>query len=778
MKLWSKMLLSVVVVVSIIFFVSFYTLTTRLQRVTLNNAYSYIDATARENANSIRANIDNEMGMARSIAHSFHDLTNLKEADIKDITKRTIHGVAINNKNILAVWMSWELNAIRKGWNKPYGRDRQMYVWDEGNLNYVEDLGINADGDVVNSAYYKSKINKMEDFLDPYWETYKGSSEKIQETSICVPVLINGTFAGLFGFDFALDRYQTFIDSINPYGCSYAMLLSQNGTVVAHTDITIVGNNIDSLFSKVVTGAEIYQNMTNGKNHSITFTDDVGVEQYATFSAIQVGNTQSKWSLAIVTPKAVLIKEAEEAVQRTLTLIIVGIIVLAAIVWLISYSITHPLVNASRTLRVLAKGQIDINNKLNIKTGDEIEDIGKSVNTLIESLDKIAHFAKEIGRGNLNIPFQKLSDNDVLGESLLEMRKSLEQSKELDNRRKIEEDKERWANGGIAQFAELLRSNTNNMDEFAYSIISNITNYVGANIGGLFLLNTDKPNDKFFELKGCFAYESRKYAGRRIELGEGLVGRCAKEGETIILTELPKDYIKIATGLGFDDPNCLLLVPLKLSDEVFGVIEIASFDELEPHKIKFVEKIGESIASTISNVRINQRTAKLLEESRIKSEELSTQEEEMRQNMEELLATQEEAARKTIEMEGLINALNASSYIIEYDINGVITSVNSSYIMLTHQSESQLVGTHHADNILFTEEQKQNYPKFWSDLQDGQVKKETSRVTIDNVEYTFIETYSPIFDETRKVKKILKIAHNITDFVGKNDNEVKKQKKK
>jgi len=81
--------------------------------------------------------------------------------------------------------------------------------------------------------------------------------------------------------------------------------------------------------------------------------------------------------------------------------------------------------------------------------------------------------------------------------------------------------------------------------------------------------------------------------------------------------------------------------PLVYNDYIFGIIEIASFNVLQPYEIQFIERISESIAATISSVKANIQTSQLLEQSQQQAEEMASQEEEMRQNMEELRATQE-----------------------------------------------------------------------------------------------------------------------------------------
>ena len=74
------------------------------------------------------------------------------------------------------------------------------------------------------------------------------------------------------------------------------------------------------------------------------------------------------------------------------------------------------------------------------------------------------------------------------------------------------------------------------------------------------------------------------------------------------MVEIPEDYVAITSSLGSAKPNALLVMPLKVNGKVFGILELATFGKYEPHEIELVEKLAESIASTISTVRINERS--------------------------------------------------------------------------------------------------------------------------------------------------------------------------
>jgi len=328
---------------------------------------------------------------------------------------------------------------------------------------------------------------------------------------------------------------------------------------------------------------------------------------------------------------------------------IILVIIAISIALYLSRVIITPIRKVKGILLEMGKG---IMPKKQIKeTNDEIGEMAGALNNLIRGLKETTEFALEIGIYNFDSPYVPLSDEDNLGNALLDMRTNLKHATEEEKKRKKEDEQRNWASQGMAKFSEILRQNNDDLTKLSYDIISNLVKYCDANQGGLFILNDDDPDNPYIEMSSAYAYNRKKFLEKRIEPGVGLIGRAIQESETIYMTDIPDDYISITSGLGNENPRSLLIVPLKLNEEVFGAIEMASFKPFEKYQIEFVEKIGESIASTYSSAKINIRTAELLEKTQQQAEEMKAQEEEMRQNMEELQATQEESARRETELE-------------------------------------------------------------------------------------------------------------------------------
>jgi len=300
------------------------------------------------------------------------------------------------------------------------------------------------------------------------------------------------------------------------------------------------------------------------------------------------------------------VREADQLMQSSFTrtgsiILINGIIITMTailIAILLFYSISNPVKKYRNTISSIGLGILP---EEKFREGrDELGRIGEALNRLIRGLKNLATFSEEMGKGNFKSDFRPLSDGDTLGNSLIQLRENLRTATIEEEKRKREDERRNWSNQGIARFSEILREHTDDLDKVASRLISELVKYLGAQVGGLFFIHTGDKDEKVIKLVASYAYDRVKHLQKTIQVGEGLVGRCVQEGNTIFLTDIPDDYIRIKSGLGEDNPRCLLIVPLRFNEEITGVIEIATLEVFEEFQIEFIERIGTSIASSIS----------------------------------------------------------------------------------------------------------------------------------------------------------------------------------
>jgi transcriptional regulator with GAF, ATPase, and Fis domain len=311
--------------------------------------------------------------------------------------------------------------------------------------------------------------------------------------------------------------------------------------------------------------------------------------------------------------------------------------------------IVTPVVLTESVLGQLSIGEIP---KIQAVDGkDETARMLNSLNGIVSNLVNVKDFVTAVGNGNFDTEVSVFNNQGAISDSLNKMKLDLKQTAEDDKKRG-------WATEGMAKFGDILRNSNDGIEVLSTNIINGLVKYVGANQGGLFVVNDSNPKDKYLELSACYAWDKTKHIDKRVNEGEGLVGQCWQEADVVYITEVPQDFVNITSGLGGANPSCILIVPLTVNDVTFGVIELASFNLFEDYQIEFIKKLGESIASTLSGAQTNERTKILLEQSQQNTEEMRAQEEEMRQNMEEMQATSEEAERKAMNYEAAIARLN------------------------------------------------------------------------------------------------------------------------
>jgi len=386
------------------------------------------------------------------------------------------------------------------------------------------------------------------------------------------------------------------------------------------------------------------------------------------------------------------------------------------------------------------------------------------INQLIDNMNTLAKFATEMSKGNLDAEFKPLSESDIIGNALIDIRENKRILNKREAEQKLLDDRKQWSATGINKVSEILRQHSQSMSQLTFSALKFTMEYVDAVQGGVYVKNYDTEDDLYFEMTAAIAFGREKIAKGKIKLEEGLVGRCASEKLTIYLTEIPDNYPRIKSGLGNATPNVIVLVPMKTNEEVLGVVELISFKEYEDFEIEFLEKVGDDMAVTVANVITNQKTVRLLEQSQRQSKALALKEEQARQTLEELNATQEEARHRIEQISSLVSAVNQISMVSEYDIDGYLTDINDNFLRLLGVDRQQIIGKKQGsfDKV----ENREKNDKMWAKLRKGETVTSVQIIDAGFKNIVLSETYVPVKDSQGKILKVINIAIDITHSYG------------
>ncbi len=364
-------------------------------------------------------------------------------------------------------------------------------------------------------------------------------------------------------------------------------------------------------------------------------------------------------------------------------------------------SITRPLHSMRNTLGMVADGILPEN--IETTSSDEFGQMAGKVNDLVHALKNNANFAQRIGEGKYDTEFKPASENDLLGMSLINMRNNLIENEHRDKERN-------WIVRGVAEISEILRMH-DTIDTLGEDVIKFILGKINAIQGAFYVVN-DEGSQKIIEMRASYAYGRKKYLQSKFKFAEGLVGQAAIEQSTVLRTEIPAEYVTITSGiLGEQRPTCIVVVPLITNEEVFGILEFAGFKKFDPSQVKFVEELSLILARTIYNIKVNERTRHLLEESQEMSAELKEKQEVLRQNAEEMQATQEELTRTNQRLEEQIEEVNrtqkrmqlllenASEVITIYEDDETIRYISPSVETILGYVQKEMIGSRDNEKI-------------------------------------------------------------------------------
>ncbi|CAM5587364.1 Sensor histidine kinase RcsC [Streptomyces griseoloalbus] len=213
-----------------------------------------------------------------------------------------------------------------------------------------------------------------------------------------------------------------------------------------------------------------------------------------------------------------------------------------------------------------------------------------------------------------------------------------------------------WLKTNLARVSGLMQGHRD-LPVVAELIMDELVPLVSAQYGAFYLAD-DGEDGPELRLVGSYGYPDDDERPTRIPFGKTLVGQAARSRRTILVDQLPPDYVTISSGLGQVVPTALVLLPIVVEGQVLGVIELASVTPFTQIHQDFLAQLMETIGVNVNTIVANARTDELL----VESQRLTA---ELQERSAELQTQQEELQRSNAELEDKAALLAAQNRDIE-----------------------------------------------------------------------------------------------------------------
>jgi HAMP domain-containing protein/signal transduction histidine kinase/CheY-like chemotaxis protein len=272
------------------------------------------------------------------------------------------------------------------------------------------------------------------------------------------------------------------------------------------------------------------------------------------------------------------------------------------------------------------------------------ENVNQLAANLTTQVRAIAEVATAVTKGDLtrSITVEAQGEVAALSNTINEMIRNLRDT----TQKNTEQD---WLKTNLAKFSRMLQGQRD-LTNVGRMVLSELCPVVSAQHAEFYVFDGEK-DDPQLTLLASYGADGRDALGKRVGLGQGLVGQCAVEKQKVLLDGVPPDYIRISSGLGSAPPRSVLVLPLIFEGQVRGVLELASLGGFNSSHQAFFEQLTESIGIVLNTIEANMRTEGLLKQSTALAQELQTRQEELQKTNEELQEKSHSLAQQNQEVE-------------------------------------------------------------------------------------------------------------------------------
>ncbi len=275
---------------------------------------------------------------------------------------------------------------------------------------------------------------------------------------------------------------------------------------------------------------------------------------------------------------------------------------------------------------------------------DLTDNVNRLAGNLTTQVRAIAEVATAVTKGDLTRAISVEAQGEVLqlkdniNQMIANLRDTTRANKEQD-----------WLKTNLAKFSGMMQGQRS-IEQLSRMIMSELTPLVSAQHGAFYAIDGEETTGTM-KLVSSYAFQKRKNLANRFQLGESLVGQCAREKKSILVTDVPDDYIHVNSGLGEAAPRNISVLPVLFEGQLKAVIELASFQAFSPIHLTFLDQLCNSIGVVFNMIGASMRTEELLAELQRSNTELGSRSKELEEKASELEIKNREIARASASLE-------------------------------------------------------------------------------------------------------------------------------
>ena len=343
---------------------------------------------------------------------------------------------------------------------------------------------------------------------------------------------------------------------------------------------------------------------------------------------------------------------------------------------------------------VTAVADGDLKQNLTVKSKGEVAALAETINNMTSTLalfaDQVTSVAREVGvegrlGGQANVPgaagtWKDLTGNvNLLAANLTTQVRAiaevatavtkgdLTRSIQVDARGEVAELKDNintmignlrlttdrnteqdWLKTNLAKFTSMLQGQRD-LATVGRLLLTELAPLVNAQLGVIY--QVDGETTENLKLLAAYADDGTSGHPPELKFGEGLVGQCAADRRSMLITQMPAHAVSIGSALFKVVPRSVIVLPVLFENQVKAVIELATVTSFTGLQVTFLEQLTASIGIVLNSIEATMQTEALLKQSQQLAGELQTQQRELQQTNDQLGQKAQQLAERNVEVE-------------------------------------------------------------------------------------------------------------------------------